>query len=90
MVKRLLCVDSKERMTIDELVRHPWLTEEAPDTVLNSHLLFTNKAVLKQTCDMFKKELKKMRIIERSAELKPIEDAIIPMLVKRQQKNRLL
>jgi len=88
VVKRLLCVDSKERMTIDELVRHPWLTEEAPDTVLNSHLLFTNKAVLKQTCDMFKKELKKMRIIERSAELKPIEDAIIPMLVKRQQKNR--
>jgi len=88
VVKRLLCVDSKKRMTIEELINHPWLTEEAPDTVLKSPLLFADKTRLKQTCENIKTQLKQMRIIERSAELKPIEDAIIPMLVKRQQKNR--
>jgi len=30
-------------MTIEELVRHPWLTEEVPDTLLQSPVYMANK-----------------------------------------------
>merc|ERR1712002_94908 len=75
-------------MTIDELIKHPWLTEEAPNTLLQSPLYISNKAHLKETSALYKNQLKKMRIKERSANLKPIESAINPMLVKRQQLSR--
>lgn len=88
VVRKLLCVDPHERMTIDELIKHPWLTEEAPNTLLQSPLYISNKAHLKETTALYKNQLKKMRIKERSANLKPIESAINPMLVKRQQLSR--
>ena len=85
VVKKLLCVDPAERLTIDGLVQHAWLTEEAPDTLLQSPLYISNKAHMKDTSSLYKSQQKKMRTIDRSANLKPIEAAINPMLVKRQQ-----
>lgn len=88
VVKRLLCVDPHERMTIDELVKHPWLTEEAPDTLLQSLVYMTSKSSLQEVALAHEDHLKKMRIPDRPVNLKSIESAINPILVKRKELNR--
>ena len=88
VVKRLLCVDPHERMTIDQLVQHPWLTEEAPDTLLQSLVYMNSKSSLQEVALVHEKHLKKMRIPDRPVNLKPIESAINPILVKRKEQNR--
>ena len=85
VVQKLLCVDQRQRLDIDGLVNHSWLTEEAPDTLLQSPLYISNKSHMKQTAALHRSHIKQMRIIERSANLKPIQSAIIPMLVNRQK-----
>ena len=88
VVKRLLCVDPHERMNIDELVKHPWLTEEAPDTLLQSLVYMSNKSSMQEVALLHDKHLKKMRIPERPVNLKPIESAINPILINRKGNNR--
>ena len=88
VVKCLLCVDPHDRMNIDELVRHPWLTEEAPDTLLQSLVYMTSKSSLQEVALMHENQLKKMRIPDRPVNLKPIESAINPILIKRKEINR--
>ncbi|CAK8678117.1 unnamed protein product [Clavelina lepadiformis] len=88
VVKKLLCVDPHERMTIEELVQHPWLTEEAPDTLLQSPVYMSNKANMQETALLHDGHLKKMRIPDRPTNLKPIESAINPILCKRKEISR--
>lgn len=86
IVKRLLCVDPFERMQVSDLINHPWLAEleQVPDTVLHSPL----HMISKETQNVHNDKLRKMRIPERIANLKPLESAINPMLVNRQSSNR--
>ena len=88
VVKRLLCVDPHDRMNIDELVQHPWLTEDVPDTLLQSLVYMSSKSSLQEVALLHDTHLKKMRIPDRPVNLKPIESAINPILIKRQEINR--
>lgn len=87
IVKRLLCVDPFERMHVSDLINHPWIAEleQVPDTVLHSPLHMISKDT---KSSVHSDKLRKMRIPERIANLKPIETAINPMLVNRQSSNR--
>lgn len=88
VVTRLLCVDPHSRMTVEELVSHPWLTEEAPDTPLQSHIFISNKAHREKTIKDHESQLKRMRIPDRPVNLKPIEDALNPILIERKVQSR--
>uniref|UniRef100_H2Y940 Protein kinase domain-containing protein n=1 Tax=Ciona savignyi TaxID=51511 RepID=H2Y940_CIOSA len=85
VVKKLLCVDPHERLNIEDLVQHPWLNEEVPDTLLQSPVYMSNKANMQETVALHSSHLRKMRIPDRPSNLKPIESAVNPILVKRQQ-----
>ena len=71
LVKRLLCVDPFERMHVKDLITHPWLAEleEVPDTVLHSPMHMLSK----ESQSVHNDKLRKMRIPERIANLKPLE-----------------
>nr|CAB3263641.1 MAP kinase-activated protein kinase 5-like [Phallusia mammillata] len=88
VVRRLLCVDPHERMSIEELVQHSWLTEEAPDTLLQSPMYMANKTNLEEVAALHESHLRTMRIMERPIDLKPFESVVNPILVRRQQLTR--
>lgn len=87
-VRSLLCVDPHSRMKIEQLVEHPWLTEEAPETPLQSHLFISNKAHREKTKKEHESQLKQMRIPDRPVNLKPIEVALNPILIERKIQSR--
>ncbi|XP_018666684.2 MAP kinase-activated protein kinase 5 [Ciona intestinalis] len=85
IVRKLLCVDPHERMNIEDLVQHPWLNEEVPDTLLQSPVFMSNKANMQDTIALHSSHVRNMRIPDRPSKLKPVESAVNPILVKRQQ-----
>ncbi|XP_039248171.2 MAP kinase-activated protein kinase 5-like [Styela clava] len=88
VVKRLLCVEPGSRMNVESLVQHPWLTEEAPDTPLQSPMYISNKAHREHTAATYEAQLKQMRIPDRPVNLKPIESALNPILIERRLQSR--
>lgn len=86
VVNRLLKVDPMERMTVKELLHHPWLQEtQLSDIVLNSPSILLDKNMLYEAQEVHSAHLTSMRIPERQIYLKPIAQANNNMIRKRKK-----
>lgn len=85
VVRRLLHVDPGCRMNVQELMSHPWLTD-APDTVLQSPAVFSNKEGLEDIKLAHAEQLTQMRLPDISITLKSINES--QSIIIRKRKHR--
>nr|XP_022335376.1 MAP kinase-activated protein kinase 5-like [Crassostrea virginica] len=82
VVRRLLHVDPSRRMDVQELMSHPWLTE-APDTVLQSPAVFSNKEGLEDIKLAHAEQLTQMRLPDKTIQLKSLNESQSVIIRKR-------
>ena len=88
LIKRLLHTDANERMTIMEMMNHPWVSGvmNVPQTPLRTaYILQEDRDVLNEAKEELTQALASMRVDQKMT-LKPIGDASCALLNKR--KNR--
>ncbi|XP_048752607.1 MAP kinase-activated protein kinase 5-like [Ostrea edulis] len=86
VVRRLLHVDPSCRMNIHELMSHPWMTE-APDTVLQSPAVISDKEGLEDIKLAHAEKLTQMRLPDKTLELKSISESQSAIIRKRKLKQ---
>ncbi|PIK46195.1 mitogen-activated protein kinase-activated protein kinase 5 [Apostichopus japonicus] len=91
VVDRLLKVDPLKRMTVTELINHPWLQESmGTDIILNSPSIFMDKNMLLEAQGVHSAQLTSMRLQESKVHLKPMTMANNPLIRKRKQSSSTL
>uniref|UniRef100_A0A3Q2ZCE8 MAP kinase-activated protein kinase 5 n=1 Tax=Kryptolebias marmoratus TaxID=37003 RepID=A0A3Q2ZCE8_KRYMA len=84
IVRKLLKVKPEERLTIEEVLVHPWLNcTEALDNVLPSPQMMMDKAVVAGIQQAHAEQLANMRIQDLNVSLKPLNSVNNPILRKR-------
>ena len=74
-------MDPEKRLTIEEVLAHPWLLTEAPAIKLKTAHFINSKDAVATALAAGNRRL-------RAIELKPVEDAINPILIRiKQRKN---
>ncbi|KAK6192762.1 hypothetical protein SNE40_004180 [Patella caerulea] len=86
IISRLLHIDPSQRMTIDELIIHPWLLNPS-DKKLNSPVVLADKESLEDINLAHGGELMVMRLNSTKLCLKPISTANNPIIKKRQRRS---
>lgn len=89
LVRKLLCVDPQQRISIDDLVQHPWLSSSSvPNSDLPSPGIMLDRDSFEQTKAIHNEFLQGMRGSEDSGFfLKPIVKSKNRLLVNRQKLN---
>ncbi|XP_062589854.1 MAP kinase-activated protein kinase 5-like [Saccostrea cucullata] len=82
VVRRLLHVDPSCRMNIYELRVHPWMTE-APDTILQSPAVFSNKEGLEDIKLAHAEQLTQLRLPDITIKLKSVNESQSTIIRKR-------
>lgn len=86
LIKSLLIVDATQRLTIEEVLSHPWLRKDAPMTPLTSPAIFGDTLVFAEVKEAHSHQLSTMRLPERKPiTLKPV-DAINSAIIKSRSK----
>uniref|UniRef100_A0A8C4N2R0 non-specific serine/threonine protein kinase n=1 Tax=Eptatretus burgeri TaxID=7764 RepID=A0A8C4N2R0_EPTBU len=84
IVRKLLRVKPEERLTVDEVLAHPWLNSlEAMDNVLPSSNFLMDKVAMAELQQVHAEQLASMRMPECRVTLKPLTSANNPILRKR-------
>lgn len=90
LVRKLLCVDPQQRMSVDEVLQHAWLASSGvPASELHSPGVMMDKDIFEQTKAIHNEFLQGMRGTEDSAGffLKPVVKSKNRLLVNRQRVN---
>ncbi|KAI0240481.1 MAP kinase-activated protein kinase 5 [Lamellibrachia satsuma] len=87
LVARLLLVDPEARLTILQVLDHPWL-REAPNTQLLSPAIMMDKNSLAEVQQAYSETLTSMRMPDNRVTLKPIAEVNNPIMRKRMQSRR--
>ncbi|XP_071789627.1 MAP kinase-activated protein kinase 5-like [Asterias amurensis] len=84
VVSRLLQVDPMERMTVSELMDHPWLQENRSSNIeLSSPAIMLDKNLMEEALRVHSEQLTSMRLPLRKVILKPVAKANNPIIRKR-------
>ena len=83
-VRRLLTVDPAARLTVDDVLEHPWLAE-APDNTLLSPAILHDREALEEMQQAHSQFLTSMRLPDKQVKLKPVIGANNPILKRRKQ-----
>ncbi|XP_077995972.1 MAP kinase-activated protein kinase 5-like [Glandiceps talaboti] len=91
VVKRLMCVEAQERMTVDELLEHPWLqmSTSLPNMELKSPSILMDKNSLEEAKDAHSRQLTEMRLPEPKLTLKPLAMVDNPIMRKRKNQSNV-
>ena len=81
---RLLTVDPAARLTVDDVMDHPWLAE-APENTLLSPAILHDKEALEEMQQAHSQFLTSMRLPDKQVKLKPVIGANNPILKRRKQ-----
>ncbi|KAK2172992.1 hypothetical protein NP493_913g02064 [Ridgeia piscesae] len=84
LVARLLLVDPEARLTVRQVLDHPWLLDP-PDTQLLSPAIMMDKASLAEVQQAYSETLTSMRMPDHRVTLKPIAQVNNPIMRKRLQ-----
>ena len=88
LIKKMLCVEPSERLSIDEVLRHPWIAQNmSPNSDLNSPLLISDKDTLNEVQGTHAEFLQNLRRDDSGFFLKPIGLAKNPVLEARKKKQ---
>lgn len=88
VVRKLLCVEPSERITIDQLLRHRWLeSNSVPSRDLPSPGIMLNQEALEQTRAVHSEFLQDMRRKDDGFFLKPVGKSQNKLLTNRQQRR---
>lgn len=89
LIKRMLCVEPSERLSIEEVLHHPWLAQNAsPNRDLNSPYLISDKDALVEVQGAHAKLLQNFRRDDTGFYLKPLGQAKNPVLASRMKKRQ--
>jgi len=80
LITGLLTVDPEKRLTISQVLRHPWLVSEAPEIPLQSPHFIKSRDAVATALAAGNRRLK-------AIELKPIEEALNPILIRTKQRQ---
>uniref|UniRef100_UPI00358F6585 MAP kinase-activated protein kinase 5 isoform X2 n=1 Tax=Myxine glutinosa TaxID=7769 RepID=UPI00358F6585 len=84
IVRKLLRVKPEERLTVAEVLAHPWLNSlEAMDNVLPSSNFLMDKVAMAELQQVHAEQLASMRMPECNVTLKPLTSVNNPILRKR-------
>ncbi|XP_046371594.2 MAP kinase-activated protein kinase 5-like [Haliotis rufescens] len=86
IIRGLLHVDPSQRMTISDLLHHPWL-HDASDNKLHSPAVIASKESFEDVKIAHAEHLTKMRMSENQLTLKPLVQADNPIIRKRKRRN---
>ncbi|KNC75699.1 camk/mapkapk/mk2 protein kinase, partial [Sphaeroforma arctica JP610] len=90
LIRKTLHINPDRRMTIDEIMRHPWIAqcEDVPSTPLLSHTKLKAKPeVQKEIKNDMEQALSEMRVSENATVI-PLEDATSSLLDRRKAKGK--
>lgn len=88
LIRQLLCVEPSERLSIEEVIRHPWLAQNiSPSRNLGSPAIISDKETLKEVQGTHAEFLRNFRRDDSGFFLKPIGLAKNPILKSRQKQN---
>ena len=86
LIRHLLCVEESERISVDDLLRHPWLVHiNVPSRDLPSPSIMMDKDALEQVKAVHNEFLQGMRREEEGFYLKPISKSQNKLLTNRKQ-----
>ncbi|CAB1329344.1 unnamed protein product [Coregonus sp. 'balchen'] len=91
LICHLLKTEPTQRMSITELMNHPWIKQsmEVPQTPLHtSRVLQEEQDIWEEIKDEFMNALATMRVDCEQTKIKAIEHSINPLLIKRRKKAR--
>lgn len=88
LIRKLLCVEPSERITIDSLLEHPWLASGAtiPSHNLSSPSILLDRTALQQAKAVHSEFLQDMRREQDGFYLKPVGMSQCKLLTSRQKK----
>ena len=90
LIRKLLCVEASERITIDSLLQHPWLVSSTvPSHDLPSPGILLDRAALQQAKAVHSEFLQDMRREQDGFYLKPVGKSQCKLLTNRQKKESL-
>ncbi|XP_029198306.1 MAP kinase-activated protein kinase 5-like [Acropora millepora] len=91
VIASLLKVEPAQRMTVTELLEHPWLNDKtARDIPLDSpSIIIADEEAFREAMNAHSAQLTKMRLPERAVMLKAVGKAKNPMLMKRRKMFQL-
>lgn len=91
VIASLLKVEPAQRMTVTELLEHPWLNNKtARDIPLDSpSIIIADEEAFREAMNAHSAQLTKMRLPERAVMLKAVGKAKNPMLMKRKKMFKL-
>ena len=88
LIKKMLCVEPSERLSIEEVMQHPWIAQNAsPNCDLNSPYLISDKDALKEVQGTHAEFLQNLRRDDSGFFLKPVGMANNPVLDARKKKQ---
>lgn len=88
MIRKLLCVEAGERITVDELLQHQWLVStNVPSHDLPSPGIMLDKEAMEQAKAVHSEFLQDMRRDEEGFYLKPIGKSQNKLLTNRQRRG---
>ncbi|XP_003383677.1 PREDICTED: MAP kinase-activated protein kinase 5-like [Amphimedon queenslandica] len=88
LIRKMLCVEPSERLSIEEVLHHPWLAQNAsPNRDLNSPYLISDKDALVEVQGAHAKLLQNFRRDDTGFYLKPLGQAKNPVLASRMKKQ---
>ena len=71
---------SDDRLTIEQVLNHPWLVEAAPEIPLQSPLFIKSKDAVATALAAGNRRL-------RAIDLKPVADAVNPIMIRSKQRQ---
>lgn len=91
VIASLLQVEPAQRMTVTELLEHPWLNDGAVrDTPLDSpSIIVADEEAFREAMNAHSAQLTKMRLPDRAVVLKAVSKAKNPILMKRKKMFKL-
>lgn len=91
LIRKMLCVEPSERLSIEEVLHHTWLAQNAsPICDLNSPYLISDKDALNEVQGAHAEFLQNFRRDDSNFFLKPIGLAKNPVLAARMKKKALM
>lgn len=89
LIMKLICVEPSERLSIDEVISHPWVSHnQSPQQDLPSPIFISDKETLRQVQETHAEFLKNFRRDDTNFLLKPVGTAKNPMLENRKQRQK--
>ena len=89
LIRQMLCVEPSDRLSIDEVIRHPWIAKNiSPVRDLNSPFLISDKDTLQKVQGTHAEFLQNFRRDDSGFFLKPVGLAKNPVLDARVRRNK--